>query len=143
MELINHNANEKELKGIQLEAAKARDKELLDAALAREKALIELEEAEKNARRQEVIELQKHYKKTKGDKNALEREIDEFVSAEADRQYKMREAQWERERQARINLMKDVYIAREKDILLKHEKKREAEWFKRYEKEQIDTAISQ
>ena len=79
MELINHNANEKELKGIQLEAAKARDKELLDAALAREKALIELEEAEKNARRQEVIELQKHYKKTKGDKNALEREIDEFV----------------------------------------------------------------
>ena len=50
MELINHNANEKELKGIQLEAAKARDKELLDAALAREKALIELEEAEKNAR---------------------------------------------------------------------------------------------
>ena len=57
MELINHNANEKELKGIQVEAAKARDKELLDAALAREKALIELEEAEKNARRQEVIEL--------------------------------------------------------------------------------------
>ena len=51
MELIHHNANEKELKGIQLVAAKARDKELLDAALAREKALIELEEAEKNARR--------------------------------------------------------------------------------------------
>ena len=69
--------------------------------------------------------------------------MDEFVQAEAERQYKMREAQWERERQARINLMKDVYIAREKDILLKHEKKREAEWFKRYEKEQIDTAISQ
>ena len=55
----------------------------------------------------------------------------------------MREAQWERERQARINLMKDVYVAREKDILLKQEQKREAEWFKRYEKEQIDTAISQ
>ena len=55
----------------------------------------------------------------------------------------MREAQWERERQARINLMKDVYVAREKDILLKHEKKREADWFKKYEKEQIDTAISQ
>ena len=73
MELINHNANEKELKGIQVQAGKARDKELLEAALAKEKALIELEEAEKMARRQEVIELQKHYKKTKGDKNALEK----------------------------------------------------------------------
>ena len=38
----------------------------------------------------------------------------------------MREAQWERERQARINLMKDVYVAREKDILLKQEQKRES-----------------
>lgn len=61
-ELINHNANELELKKIQLEAAKKRDKELLDTALAREKALTELEEAEKNSRRQEVIELQKYYK---------------------------------------------------------------------------------
>jgi hypothetical protein len=61
-ELINHNANELELKKIQLEAAKKRDKELLDTALAREKALTELEEAEKNLRRQEVIELQKYYK---------------------------------------------------------------------------------
>jgi hypothetical protein len=61
-ELINHNANELELKKIQLEAAKKRDKELLDTALAREKALTELDEAEKNSRRQEVIELQKYYK---------------------------------------------------------------------------------
>lgn len=98
LELINHNANEKELKGIQVQSGKARDKELLEAALAKEKALIELEEAEKMARRSEVIELQKHYKKTKGDKNALEKQIDEFVQTEADRQYKMREAQWERER---------------------------------------------
>jgi hypothetical protein len=55
----------------------------------------------------------------------------------------MREAQWERERQARIHLMKDVYISREKDILLKQEKTREADWFKRYEKEQISAAINQ
>jgi hypothetical protein len=31
----------------------------------------------------------------------------------------MREAQWVREEQARINLLKDVYHSREKDILLK------------------------
>ena len=141
MELINHNAAEKELRGIALEAEKARDKELLDAALAREQALADLEAAERIAKRTETIELQKHYKKTQGDKNAMERQIDAFVAEEADRQYKMREAQWERERQARINLLKDVYVSREQDILLKQEKKREAKWYADYESKQIQDAM--
>jgi hypothetical protein len=46
----------------------------------------------------------------------------------------MREAQWQREEQARINLLKDVYQSREKDVLLKQEQKKEADWFKQYEK---------
>ena len=55
----------------------------------------------------------------------------------------MREAQWHREDQARINLLKDVYNSREHDILLKQEKKREMEWFRDYERKQIETAIAQ
>ena len=51
LELINHNAAERELRGIQLEVEKSRDLELLNAALGREKALQEIEEAEKNERR--------------------------------------------------------------------------------------------
>jgi len=46
----------------------------------------------------------------------------------------MREAQWTREEQARINLLKDVYQSREKDILLKQQNKKEKEWFIAYEK---------
>lgn len=53
----------------------------------------------------------------------------------------MRQAQWDREKQARVNLLKDVYISREKDILLKAEKKREDQWFKDYEKKQLEAAI--
>jgi ADP-glucose pyrophosphorylase len=55
----------------------------------------------------------------------------------------MREAQWQREDQARINLLKDVYQSREKDILLKQHMKAEKDWFKQYEKNQIETAIAQ
>jgi len=105
--------------------------------------LQDLEEAERMKTRGEVIELQKHYKRTKGDKAAYERAVDECVQQEAERQYKMREAQWQREEQAKINLLKDVYQAREKDILLKHTRKEEADWFKKYEKDQIETAIAQ
>ena len=46
----------------------------------------------------------------------------------------MRDAQWQREDQARINLLKDVYQSREKDILLKQERAREDEWHKQYDK---------
>lgn len=55
----------------------------------------------------------------------------------------MRDAQWQREDQARINLLKDVYQSREKDILLKQEMQREADWFKNYERTQMETAIAQ
>jgi len=119
LELINHNAAERELRALQTEAEKARDKELLEAALAREKALQDIEEAERAQRRKEVIELQQYYKQSEADKASYEKLVDEFVQQEAERQYKMREAQWQREEQARINLLKDVYQSREKDILLK------------------------
>lgn len=119
IELINHNAAEKELRGIQQEAERQRDKQLLQANLDREKAMIELEEREKAARRQEILDLQGYYKQSSEDKMAYEKMVDEVVQQEAERQFKMRDAQWQRENQARINLLKDVYQAREKDILLK------------------------
>lgn len=143
LELINHNAAERELRQIQLEKEKARDKELLAAALHREQALASIEDAEKQQRRKEVIELQQYYKQAGADKEAYEKLVDEFVQQEAERQYKMREAQWQREEQARINLLKDVYQAREKDVLLKQAMKKEMNWLVEYERNQIETAIAQ
>jgi len=64
------------------------------------------------------------------------------VQQEAERQYKMRDAQWQREDQARINLLKDVYHSREQDILLKQHKKRDFEWLRAKEKTEIETSIA-
>ena len=75
--------------------------------------MIELEEREKAARRQEILDLQGYYKQSSEDKMAYEKMVDEVVQQEAERQFKMRDAQWQRENQARINLLKDVYQARE------------------------------
>lgn len=75
------------------------------------------------------MDLQVYYKKTKADARIYERMVDDVVGQEAERQSKMRDAQWQREEQARINLLKDVYMSREKDILLKQERKREDQWF--------------
>jgi len=54
----------------------------------------------------------------------------------------MREALWQREEQARINLLKDVYNSREKDILLKQAMKKEMEWLKENERRQIEAALA-
>lgn len=143
LELIKHNAAERELRHTQDEAEKYRDKELLDTAMAREKAIADIEDAEKLQRRREVIELQQYYRQSESDKQAYEKLVDEFVQAEAERQYKMREAQWIREEQARINLLKDVYNSREKDILLKQAMKKEMDWLKENERRQIESSIAQ
>ena len=47
IELINHNAAERELRGIQEQSEKQRDRQLLEANMNRERAMIELEEREK------------------------------------------------------------------------------------------------
>ena len=119
LELINHNAAEKQLREVQTDADKMRDRELLEYNLKREQAMIDLEKAAVAARRKEVIELQAYYQRAAEDKQAFEIAVDEEVAKEAERQFKMRDAQWQREDQARINLLKDVYQSREKDILLK------------------------
>lgn len=85
LELIAHNAAEKELRAVQIGHDKQRDKELLDAALKHQAALIEIEDAEKLKRRQEVIELQIYYKQGEDDKAAYQKLVDEFVEAEAER----------------------------------------------------------
>ena len=47
--------------------------------------MINLEEAERKRRRQEIMDLQVYYKKTKEDANAYEKLVDEVVAQEAER----------------------------------------------------------
>lgn len=78
-----------------------------------------MEQEEKDRRRREIVELQKHYGKATEDKAAYERMIDELTMQEGNRQWDAREQQWRREDMARVNLLKNVYQNREQDILLK------------------------
>eukprot|EP00349_Pseudokeronopsis_sp_Brazil_P004974 CAMPEP_0202962178 /NCGR_PEP_ID=MMETSP1396-20130829/6275_1 /ASSEMBLY_ACC=CAM_ASM_000872 /TAXON_ID= /ORGANISM="Pseudokeronopsis sp., Strain Brazil" /LENGTH=113 /DNA_ID=CAMNT_0049682571 /DNA_START=812 /DNA_END=1153 /DNA_ORIENTATION=+ len=112
MELIRHNEAEKQLREEQEKIEKMRDKKMLQEALDREKALEDLENYERNVRRQEVIELQKHYFQKAQDKKAEEQLIEHLTWLESEKQWKMREDKWKKEDQARINLLKNVYDSR-------------------------------
>ena len=113
LELINHNATEKQLREQAEMQDRLRDKDLLSNALTKEKAIEDLEAAEKKARRDEIVELQKHYGQQAEDKAAYEKMLEDAVQNENAKQWESKEAQWRREDQARINLMKNVYNNRE------------------------------
>lgn len=61
LELISHNATEKQLLEAAGQMERNRDKILLDQALAQERSVEEFEQAERLARRREIQELQLHY----------------------------------------------------------------------------------
>ena len=67
--------------------------------------------------------------------------IEQLVENENIKQWESKEAQWRREDQARINLLKNVYANREQDVLLKQKLKEEANWLKNYEKDQQEAEI--
>lgn len=61
LDLIAHNEVERGLRQQKDMIEKNRDKEMLAAQLHREAELTRIENEERDARRREVIELQKHY----------------------------------------------------------------------------------
>lgn len=115
--------------------------QLLNAALEREKALEQLEYDERMLHRAETIELQKFAQQTSNDKKAYEKMIDDLVADENAKQWEAREKQWDREDQARINLLRNVYANREQDVELKKKLKNEAEWMKKYELQNMESEV--
>ena len=93
------------------------------------------------AHRKETIEIQKFALQAKADTQAYERMIDKLVADENAKQWNVREQQWDREDQARINLLRNVYKTREQDIELKKKKKHEAEWMKQYERQNMESEV--
>jgi len=67
--------------------------------------------------------------------------IDGLVSDENAKQWEAREKQWDREDQARINLLKNVYSNREQDIELKKKLKNEGEWMKQFERQNMESEV--
>lgn len=91
--------------------------------------------------RAETIELQKFAAQKTQDKVVYERMIDELVAQENAKQWEQREKQWDREDQARINLLKNVYANREQDIELKKKQQQEVEWMKQYERQNMEQEV--
>ena len=76
LELIQHNATEKQLREQAEQRELDRDKQLLNQALTYERQVEELEANERLARRREIQELQTHYNQQASDKRAYEKMID-------------------------------------------------------------------
>ena len=139
--LIEHNQQEKVLREQADLSEKQRDLQLLNSALEREKELERLEYEERMQHRAETIELQKYAQQVTQDKKSYEKMIDGLVSEENAKQWEAREKQWDREDQARINLLKNVYSNREQDVELKKKLAKEQDWMKNYERGNMESEV--
>lgn len=128
LELLRHNDAEKLLKEDQLRSEKERDKQMLSTAIGREKEIERLEQEERSRRRKEVIDLQKFYMEKAEDKKAEDQLVDYLTWLESEKQWKIKEDKWRKEDQARINLMKQVYEDRAKNIGAKQMQTEEEKW---------------
>lgn len=82
LELISHNATEKQLREQAVVADKHRDKVLLNSALAQEQAVEQYEADERNFRREEIRTLQAHYQSMKSDVAQKEKLVDDLTQEE-------------------------------------------------------------
>jgi hypothetical protein len=67
--------------------------------------------------------------------------IDRYVAEENAKQWEQREKQWDREDQARINLLRNVYASREQDIELKKQRAQNEKWQKQFEKANLEEEV--
>jgi cilia- and flagella-associated protein 53 len=116
LELIRHNQMEKEIRDMEEQKEKDRDKHLLQMALDREQALQDLEYQEKEERRKEAKELQEHYKQQSDDQQREEAMIEYLTRLEEEKQRKIQEDKWRKEDEARIQLLREVYESRAQNI---------------------------
>jgi hypothetical protein len=128
LELIRHNEAEKVLREDQLRSEKGRDREMLSKAINKEQQIERIEKEELYRRRQEVVDLQKFYLQKAEDKKSEEQLLEYLTWLESEKQWKLREDKWNKEDQARINLMKQVYEDRAKTIGAKQLMSDEDKW---------------
>ncbi len=114
---------------------------MLQTALDREKALEQLEQQEKQLRRQEVVELQRHYMQKAQDKKAEEKLIEHLTWIESEKQWKMKEDKWRKEDEARISLLRNVYDNRAQNVEVKKKFKEEENWLLQNEKRILETEL--
>jgi hypothetical protein len=96
---------------------------MLAANLYRESAIKQVELEANNARRDETLALQSFYQQQKAGKAEYENMIENLIQIENEKIRGKQEAQWRREDQARVNLLKNVYQHREYDIEIKNQNK--------------------
>lgn len=131
----------KKLKEEQDRLQKEKDKEMVAEIVRREMMLDQLD-AEKAARyREETKAFLLNFKNRANELKLDQDYLDRLLKEEQDRQYAKQKAQWDKDEQARINLLYDVYGDRAKAIEHKKKMREEELRLKLIEKQQVTEDI--
>jgi colicin import membrane protein len=119
LELIQHNELEKGLKSKMTALEKDRDKHMISAIVQENQKQAELEAELKQRRLAEAKEMLKAIDNRSELQRREEQEIERLAEEEKNKQIAREDAKFQREQEARIALMKDVYSDREAAVSYK------------------------
>jgi hypothetical protein len=118
-EIINYNKKEKEIKDGIVANEKLMDKEMIQRVIEMEKEQESNESKEKERQKLANKEFFKYVNDKTKDFKQEEKVIEHLTALELEKQQKKEDEKWEKEQQARIQLMTQVYDDRAKAIELK------------------------
>lgn len=116
-DIEDFNKKEEDLRKQKEDFEKQKDKELVQSILEKEKALDKLDKLEKEKRLEEFNQNKKYLEHVMAQKKEAEIWMDKIAQDEADRAYQKEQELWLKEEQKRIQLLKDVYKAREQAVM--------------------------
>lgn len=115
-QILRTNEEQRAEKERVLAAEKLADKEMIDRIIAKEKELLQMEKEMKEQQKEENRKFLLNFKSRANELSKYEKELDRLIEEERARQEAKKLEEWQRQEEARIKLLRDVYADREQKV---------------------------
>lgn len=142
-QIFRENKKYRDIKDEELLREKVKDKQMVEDILQREKMLDQLEIESKNRYKQETKDYLKNFKNRSDELKLDQDHLDKLLKEERDKQWQKRQDQWDKERNAQVKLIHEVYDDRARALYYKKDQEQEALRLKNLEREALTQSVNQ
>ncbi|KAL4426282.1 hypothetical protein ABPG74_018699 [Tetrahymena malaccensis] len=118
-EIKESNEELQRRKAYEKDIEKQQDKEMISRIITKEQMLDRLEAEQKRKFQEETKAFLLNFKNRSNETHQYEAELERLINEEAEKQWQRQNAIWQKEREAKIKLMHEVYDSRKTDIEVK------------------------
>ena len=126
-----------------MEKERLQDKKMVSDIVTREKMIGEIEAQQREKQKQDTRDFLKNFKNRSNELALNQDHIDKLLKQEMDRQWGKRQDQWDKDENARVNLLYDVYGNRAEAVQLKRTLAEQEALDKELEKRKLNQDVNE